>query len=241
MYTKLRGLAFLVFCLKKDLQERTAGQHYERMEDAFNPETRGDMPLYATFDAQRVRTPSMIPSEQIWSAYRLHQLVLRIDKTKRLTYCCNITTVASDLQVPVEHLAKYLSISLNTRGRFKNTNSARGVEYCLQGCQELQNVSNAILQFIFRWMLCTRCGLPELERNWKKREGKNTLKITCRACWKKATLSDFSYLNDTFRYYVLNNPPNSQRLATHLFIYFIYLCIYLYLFTLDQPVSNLQG
>jgi len=158
------------------------------MQELFDPETNPGT-LYATVDRRPryLQTDPRRLSDNFF-AYRTPQLVLQINERKGFIKCLNLEDVCKTLNVPPPILFAYLAIKLKARSRRQ--------DFRLQGdhCLILQNVSNTLVLFIVQWVLCVKCGLPELQHSWEKSQ------VQCCACGWQGILS--------------NDPAFSAYLAT---------------------------
>ena len=174
------------------------------MQQLLDPETNPG-PLYATVkDPKSIQTdPNSLHDN--FTYYRIPQLALKIDKRKGFINCLNLEDVSDRLNVPSSILLAYLAFKLKARSKLQD------FQLRLRGEQSLilQNVSNTLVLFIVQWILCDKCGLPELHHVW----GKSLAE--CDACgWKDALSKDPKFSSYLAKHFA---DADTTRLGLHLF------------------------
>ncbi len=141
--------------------------------------------------------------------YQMRQLQLNVvGKGKMVrTFITNVDDVASDLKIPPSYLINYLGQKIGAQSSYDDTRQ-KGQRAFLSGGQSVEQVSETVEKFLFGFILCGQCVLPEL---LIKSTEKSTIYVLCQSCGWKKRLDDMK-LGEKFCKFVSTHPPTSKSL-----------------------------
>lgn len=115
--------------------------------------------------------------------YKVNQLIIEITKGK--TFLTNIDEVAQQLKIDSIYIVRYFGSILGTQVKYdkKVTNTKRAY---ISGIFSVDKLSELLLQFIEKVILCKECGLPELDYFVDD----NKVSLVCRSCGSNHTIHD---------------------------------------------------
>lgn len=133
---------------------------------------------YCTID--HPKTISIDPSAVLDPFYRYKMPQLSICYIKGFTHLKNLNLVATSLHCSTNSIIKYLSSELGTQCNNK--------KLTLSGIHTPERLSELIIAFIDKIILCSGCSLPELSYI----KNNNKLILECRSCGFTETVSSRS-------------------------------------------------
>lgn len=127
---------------------------------------------------------------EIDSRYKCPQLLIEFrGKTKMIkTVFTNIEKVAKSILVDPHILLKYIALECGS-----NVNEA---EYYISGKHDCEELSNIFQKFMMEYILCYKCGLPELVHSIKS-------KLVCYKCMACGDKRQLVLKNEKFEKYAL--------------------------------------
>jgi len=138
--------------------------------------------------------------------YKMSQMQVQVIGNGKMvrTSLVNLEDVAKDLNLPPSYIPNYLAKIIGAQAKYdkKRPERERG---SISGEYPLGELSDLVQRFIKEFVLCKKCKLPELTHSAVG--NKKDVRITCRSCGYKGTLSADKDLNEKFRRFVINNPP----------------------------------
>lgn len=138
--------------------------------------------------------------------YKMSQMQVQVIGNGKMvrTSLVNLEDVAKDLNLPPAYIPNYLAKIIGAQAKYdkKRPERERG---SISGEYPLGELSDLVQRFIKEFVLCKKCKLPELTHSAVG--NKKDVRITCRSCGYKGTLSADKDLNEKFRRFVINNPP----------------------------------
>jgi len=120
------------------------------------------------------------------------------------TIILNIKDIAKSLNVDIIYPVKFFGIELGAQTKLSSDNRC-----VINGSHNLYLLSQCLDTFIKRFVLCEKCGLPELI--WKVSHKNSCVKIRCLACGNSSSMKDTHKLVN----YIIKNPP-SQSQSSHI-------------------------
>ena len=117
-----------------------------------------------------------ISNKEGYERYQMPQIASRIKNLGKYnnTYIENLFDVATSLHINQEILTKFFGWTLNTQAKLDKKTK----EVQLKGEFQHNILVETLRKFINKYILCSKCSLPELDFQTKKK----TMKIKCRAC-----------------------------------------------------------
>lgn len=118
------------------------------------------------------------PNSMLDIYYRYKMPQLHISYTKGQIYFINIKQVAKSLQCESNIIIKYFGSSLATLSNVKNNS--------ISGKFTVDELSNIMIKFINKYILCSVCNLPEL---YFTKNDDNVISI-CNSCGESKNITD---------------------------------------------------
>ncbi|KAF0977771.1 hypothetical protein FDP41_003093 [Naegleria fowleri] len=110
----------------------------------------------------------------------------------------NMKEVSDSLNVPMEWPIKYFGLELGALGSTKNDKAV------INGKYDFAQVEEVLENFIAKFLLCSKCHLPELDFTIKS--NKDAIQTTCRACGNHGQIDSTERLYTT----MIKHPPKSK-------------------------------
>lgn len=104
----------------------------------------------------------------------------------KFTDLTNIVDIANAINIPVKILLQYITISLGTN--FKNN--------IINGHYTQEMILDLIIKFNKVFILCQKCGIPELEPSIEGKKKNSILIVKCSACGEQYELKSDNKLNN---------------------------------------------
>lgn len=132
----------------------------------------------------------MHDQNDIFARYKMPILEIRVKNG--ITYVINLVNVSKALKINLVYIVKYIGQSLSTRSTYNyGTN-----EWSINGKYDNKTLMIHMRKFIDECILCSKCGLPELDYKIYKK----VLYQVCRACscnYKCPSDGIFNYIYKT--------------------------------------------
>jgi len=113
----------------------------------------------------------------------------------------NMSAIAKALQVPPEYPTRFLGYELCTQATYED--SADRTCTIIKGKHTVQDLDKALEEFIKKFILCSKCKLPETKISVKKGQ----VRVNCRGCGHAGPLTTGHKLDN----YISKNPPSRKK------------------------------
>jgi len=135
--------------------------------------------------------------------YQMHPLKTKIEGRGNgiKTVITNVTTVANELHTDPSYITKFFGMECGAVSKF-DTQRNVGIVKCKREAKEFQE---QLTRFINDFILCPRCGLPELKSEIYPTS--KQLKHSCAPCG----LEYFNNSEHKVRKFIINNPTSSIK------------------------------
>eukprot|EP00744_Colponema_vietnamica_P008503 GILI01012126.1.p2 GENE.GILI01012126.1~~GILI01012126.1.p2 ORF type:complete len:223 (-),score=87.79 GILI01012126.1:322-990(-) len=136
--------------------------------------------------------------------YKMPRMITRIEGRGNgiKTNLVNMTDVARALKTPPEYATKFFGCELGAQSKY----DPKEEKAVVNGAHETVMLQKMLDKFIEKFLLCTRCQLPETDLEVTK---KGDIFADCKACGSHEMI-DMSHKLCTF---ILKNPPNGVTSA----------------------------
>lgn len=137
-------------------------------------------------------------SQNVDLFYRYKREKLTITMTKKNIYLTNFIIICNSIERNPKELSKYLSIMIGRQ--LKLNSKTKDIIIPNFGSKELDiDLDNIIEKYIIDYVLCKKCGIPEI---YYIKSKKKYVKQTCKACGYTYKIDEnnilYKHINQTY-------------------------------------------
>lgn len=135
------------------------------------------------------------------------RLIIKKESSGNGTKVCvtNLGEVANALNTPPDYIMKWFAVELGAQARY--TKDVReGQRAIINGAPDTKALQTLLDRFIEKYILCTKCGLPETDMYLKH----GSVKSRCRACGKRASVDNVHKVGSFIAKHLLQNESREK-------------------------------